>query len=190
VAGRQLIDDRGEWQQRIRAVLYHHGIRHRPDLVLLRADGHAWLEQAPLPETAGEQVTVALGMIDALDRQLPSLDRQLGADARRQVGCQALIDAYYGIGELTAVTIVAELGDCRRLPTAVTRSATAAWTRWHQTAPPVAGDFGLCGDVGRVRDPRAAFAFDVGAERDLQAVGVAAAGGELAVADPVVDRVG
>ncbi len=35
-----LIDDRGEWQQRIRAVLYHHGIRHRPDLVLLRADGH------------------------------------------------------------------------------------------------------------------------------------------------------
>ena len=36
-----LIDDRGEWQQRIRAVLYHHGIRHRPDLALLRADGHA-----------------------------------------------------------------------------------------------------------------------------------------------------
>jgi transposase len=36
-----LVDDRGEWQQRIRAVLYHHGIRHRPDLALLRADGHA-----------------------------------------------------------------------------------------------------------------------------------------------------
>ena len=34
--------------------------------------------------------------------------------ARRQVGCRALIDAYYGIGALTAVTIVAELGDCRR----------------------------------------------------------------------------
>ena len=51
-----LIDDRGEWQQRIRAVLYHHGIRHRRELVLLTAEGHAWLEQAPLPETAREQV--------------------------------------------------------------------------------------------------------------------------------------
>ena len=108
-----LVDDRGEWQQRIRAVLYHHGIRHRPDLVLLRADGHAWLEQAPLPETAREQVTVALGMIDSLDRQLPALDRQLRAYARRQVGCKALM-GHYGIGELTSVAILSELGDCRR----------------------------------------------------------------------------
>ena len=63
-----LIDDRGEWQQRIRAVLYHHGIRHRRDLVLLTAEGHAWLEHAPLPETAREQVTVALQVIAALDQ--------------------------------------------------------------------------------------------------------------------------
>ncbi len=108
-----LIDDRGEWQQRIRAVLYHHGIRHRRELVLLTAEGHAWLEQAPLPETAREQVTVALRMIDALDRQLPVIDRQLRAYARRQVGCKALM-GHYGIGELTAVAILAELGDCRR----------------------------------------------------------------------------
>lgn len=86
-----LIDERGEWQQRIRAVLYHHGIRHRRDLVLLRADGQAWLAQVPLPETAREQVTVALAMIDALDRQLAALDRQLRADARRQTGCKALM---------------------------------------------------------------------------------------------------
>ena len=62
-----LIDDRGEWQQRIRAVLYHHGIRHRRELVLLTAEGRAWLQQAPLPETAREQVTVGLQVIDALD---------------------------------------------------------------------------------------------------------------------------
>ena len=41
-----LVDQRGEWQQRIHAVLYHHGLRHRRDLVLLTADGRAWLEQA------------------------------------------------------------------------------------------------------------------------------------------------
>ena len=33
--------------------------------------------------------------------------------ARRQAGCKALM-AHYGIGELTAVTILAELGDCTR----------------------------------------------------------------------------
>ncbi len=108
-----LIDDRGEWQQRIRAVLYHHGIRHRRELVLLTAEGRAWLEQAPLPDTAREQVIVALQMIDALDRQLPTLDRQLRAYARRQTGCKALM-GHYGIGELTSVAILAELGDCRR----------------------------------------------------------------------------
>jgi hypothetical protein len=59
------------------ALLYHHGIRHRPDLALLRADWHAWFDQAPLPQTAREQVTVALQMIDLLDRQLPTLDRHL-----------------------------------------------------------------------------------------------------------------
>jgi transposase len=108
-----LIDDRGEWQQRIRAVLYHHGVRHRRDLVLLTAEGHAWLQQAPLPEAAREQVTVALRMIDALDQQLPALDRYLRAYARRQAGCKALM-GHFGIGELTSVAILAELGECRR----------------------------------------------------------------------------
>ena len=107
-----LVDDRGEWQQRIRAVLYHHGIRHRRELVLLTAEGRAWLEQAPLPETAREQITVGLRMIDALDPQLPPI-ATLRAYARRQTGCKALM-AHYGIGELTSVAILAELGDCRR----------------------------------------------------------------------------
>jgi transposase len=107
-----LIDDRGEWQQRIHAVLYHHGLPQR--LGLLTAENRAWLQQAPLPATAREQVTVGLRMIDALDAQLPPIDRQLRAYARRQAGCKALIAAHYGIGELTSVAILAELGDCQR----------------------------------------------------------------------------
>ena len=39
------------------------------------------------------------------------MDKELRAYARRQTGCKALM-AHYGIGELTAVTILAELGDC------------------------------------------------------------------------------
>src|SRR4051794_31346143 len=106
-----LSDQRGEWQQRIQAVLYHHGCPQRR--ALMTRDGRAWLEAAPLPATAREQVTVAVAMIDALDVQLAPLDRELRGYARRQAGCRALM-AHYGIGELTAVTILAELGDCRR----------------------------------------------------------------------------
>ena len=62
---------------------------------------------------AREQVTIGLELIDALDAKLPALDRQLRAYARRQAGCKALM-AHYGIGELTSVAILAELGDCRR----------------------------------------------------------------------------
>ena len=106
-----LSDQRGEWQQRIQAVLYHHGCPQRRSL--MTADGRAWLAEPPLPETAREQVTVAIAMVDALEVQIAPLDKQLRAYARRQPGCRALM-AHYGIGELTAVTILAELGDARR----------------------------------------------------------------------------
>jgi transposase len=53
-------------------------------------------------------------MIEAFDAQLAPLDTKLRAYARRHPGCKALIAAHYGIGPLVAVTILAELGDCRR----------------------------------------------------------------------------
>jgi transposase len=106
-----LSEQRGEWQQRIQAVLYHHGLPQRRDL--LTRENRGWVERAALPQTAREQVTVALSMIDSLDVQIAPLDRALRAYARRQPGCRALM-AHYGIGELTAITILAELGDCRR----------------------------------------------------------------------------
>ena len=52
-------------------------------------------------------------MIDALERQLAPIDKELRAYARRQAGCKALM-VHYGIGPLVAVTILAELGDCTR----------------------------------------------------------------------------
>jgi transposase len=106
-----LVDQRGEWQQRIQAVLYHHGFPQKAGL--LTAANRAWLEQLSLPGAAREQVSVALAMIDALDAQAAPVTRELRAYARRQPGCRALM-GLYGIGELTAVTILAELGDPRR----------------------------------------------------------------------------
>jgi len=108
-----LVDERGEWQQRIRAVLYHHGLPARPDLQLLRAGGRAWLADVQVPAVAREQITIALEVIDALEARIAPLTSQLQAYARRQPGCRALM-GHYGIGPLTAVAVLAELGDCRR----------------------------------------------------------------------------
>jgi transposase len=106
-----LSEQRSEWQQRIQAVLYHHGCPQRRSL--MTQEGRAWLQAQPLPATAREQVMVAIAMIDALEVQIAPIDKELRAYARRQNGCRALM-AHYGIGELTAVTILAELGDCTR----------------------------------------------------------------------------
>jgi transposase len=106
-----LVDQRGEWQQRIQAVLYHHGFPQRNGL--LTAENRAWLEGLALPASARDQVAVALRMVDALDAQSAPITRELRLYARRQLGCRALMK-HYGIGELTAVTILAELGDARR----------------------------------------------------------------------------
>src|SRR5205085_4801923 len=97
---------RGEWQQRIHAVLYHHGIRQRHDL--MSTENREWLSKQRLPAAAREQIRVAVAMIDALDIQLTPLDKDLRAYARKQSGCKALSDALYGVGGLTAVTILAE----------------------------------------------------------------------------------
>jgi len=106
-----LVHERGEWQQRMQAVLYHHGLPKRADL--LTRENRAWVGQLPLRAAGREQITVALAVIDAVDVQLGPIDRELCAYARRQAGCRALM-AHYGIGVLTSVVILAELGDPRR----------------------------------------------------------------------------
>jgi transposase len=106
-----LSEQRGEWQQRIQSVLYHHGCPQRGDL--MNRDGLAWLAAQPLEACAREQVGIALAMVDALDTQIAPLDKELRAYARRQPGCKALL-AHYGIGPITSVTILAELGDPNR----------------------------------------------------------------------------
>jgi transposase len=107
-----LSHQRTEWQQRMQAVLYHHGFPQQRNL--LTAEKRAWLAGLKLPDAAREQLTIALQIIDALDTQLVPFDRELRAYARKHPGCRALIDQIYGVGELTAITILAELGDTRR----------------------------------------------------------------------------
>src|SRR5215211_943620 len=106
-----LVDQRREWQQRMQAVLYHHGVPARS--WLLGAESRAWLTNLELPPAAREQITIALALIDAHDAQLVPLDQDLRDYAKRQPGCRALM-RHYGIRPLTSITILAELGDARR----------------------------------------------------------------------------
>ncbi|MGH2392156.1 MAG: hypothetical protein ACRDGH_01480 [Candidatus Limnocylindria bacterium] len=53
-------------------------------------------------------------MIDATDAAAQPLKKELHRFGAREPACRALIAAQYGIGELIAVAVWFELGDCRR----------------------------------------------------------------------------
>lgn len=108
-----LVDERTAWLVRVQATLFHHGVSGVPDK-LLSAKGREFLAGLELPAAARERVEVALALIEAADRQLAPLEKELRQLARRQPGCRALM-AHYGIGEPTAPTILCELGDVARL---------------------------------------------------------------------------
>jgi transposase len=53
-------------------------------------------------------------MVDAIEARIAPLERELRQLARRQPGCRALM-RLYGMGELTALITLCELGDVQRL---------------------------------------------------------------------------
>jgi transposase len=108
-----LVAERTSWTQRIRATLYHHGVAGAPDELRTLA-GRQFLAGLELPVDARERITVALEIIDLLDAQRAEIELDLRALARRQTGCQALM-AQYGMGEISALVTLCELGDVSRL---------------------------------------------------------------------------
>jgi len=173
-----LVAERTSWTQRIRATLYHHGVAGAPDELRTLA-GRQFLAGLELPLDAGERITVALEIIDLLDAQLGELERDLRALARRQAGCQALM-AQYGMGEISALVTLCELGDVTRLHASRQAVRMAGIETRASNCTSCSGDFGFS-DVAGVRDPLPAFLLDGVAERDPQAVGAVAVGGELVV---------
>jgi transposase len=108
-----LVDERTRWLERIQATLFHHGVAGAPGQ-LLSESGREFLAALELPDSARERIAVGLSMIEATEAQLGPLERELRRLARRQAGCRAL-RAHFGVGELTAPTILCELGDATRL---------------------------------------------------------------------------
>lgn len=100
------------WQQRLHALLYHHGVG-KPAGELTTADNRRWLGRLALPASARQVISVGLSQIDAARGEVAPIDRWLARYARQQPGCRALL-GYYGVGAVTAPTLLAEIGDARR----------------------------------------------------------------------------
>jgi transposase len=105
--------ERTSWIQRIRATLYHHGVAGAPDDLRTLA-GRQFLTELELPLDAEERIRVALEIIEMLEIQLARIERDLRTLARHQAGCQALM-GQYGMGELSALVTLVELGDVQRM---------------------------------------------------------------------------
>jgi transposase len=108
---RALVEQRSAWQQRIHAQLFDHGRPARRDLLV--RERRVWVEGLGLPHAARTQIDVALRPIDQLNAQPMPLDRELRQIAGSWPGAKAL-QTHYGSGPLTAVALLAELGDARR----------------------------------------------------------------------------
>ena len=111
-----LVDQRIEWQQRLQAQLFHQGVV--PGLGLCNPEDRRRLADAEVSGSGRQMIETGLIMLDHFDTQLNPLSAQLTGLARAQPGCRALQRELYGVGWLTAVAIVAELGDCRRFTSA------------------------------------------------------------------------
>jgi transposase len=134
---KSLMDQRRIWIQRIHAELYHHGVA-LPDGEIASEKTRQWLagDTVQLSVAARQRIAVGYRMIDATTVEVLALRRVLQHFARRQPACRALTEAHYGIGELTAVAVWAELGDCRRFFRSEQVVRHTAWTsRW---MPPTA----------------------------------------------------
>src|SRR5215210_6212737 len=106
-----MIEERTAHKQRIHAQLFHNGYAQQknPDSM----EGRAHLEEMELPGAARQVIDLSLAMIEHINEELEPIEKQLRVYARSQAGCQALME-HYGVGELTSVALLSELGDTRR----------------------------------------------------------------------------
>jgi Transposase IS116/IS110/IS902 family len=109
----------------VHAVLADRGIGQ--DRGLWTGPGRAWLASLELPPTARAIVEDCCGLLDALATPIARLERQIAGLAKPDPRVQAL-QVLPGIGRLTAMTLVAEIGDIRRFPSARKLCAWAGLT--------------------------------------------------------------
>ena len=113
-------------RNRIHAVVADHG-HDRPDRRWTGAygtgPGRQWLAELPLPTVSRQVITDSLAFIDALAPTIDRLDREIHARAKADPRVKVLT-ALPGVGEFTAMVLLAEIGDISRFRNA---RALASW---------------------------------------------------------------
>jgi transposase len=102
-------------RNRIHAVAADHGY-DRP-ASYWTGPGRGWLAELDLPATSREIITDCLAVIDALAQLTGRIDGELHARAKADPRVKVL-RTLPGVGEFTALVMVAEIGDISRFPSA------------------------------------------------------------------------
>ena len=110
---------------RVHAILADRGVGVEEPL--WGSAGRVWLAELPLPAVQRAIVTDCLALIDAISPLVARLERDLLTRTRPDPRVLAL-QALPGIGPITAMTLVAEIGDIGRFPTARKLCAWAGLT--------------------------------------------------------------
>jgi transposase len=112
-------------KNRVHGVLADRGIGE--DRGLWTGPGRAWLAGLDLPPIPRAIMEDCCGLLDALATPIGRLEREIAGLAKPDPRVQALM-ALPGVGKLTAMTLVAEIGDIARFPTAGKLCAWAGLT--------------------------------------------------------------
>jgi transposase len=102
-------------RNRIHAVAADHGYDRSASY--WTGPGRGWLAELELPATSREIITDCLVVIDALTVLIDRIDGELHARAKSDPRVKAL-RTLPGVGEFTALVMVAEIGDITRFPSA------------------------------------------------------------------------
>jgi transposase len=106
-----LVRQRTVLKTRVRAVLADRGIA--APAALWDGPGRTWLETAPVPEVERSIIADLCGLIDAVELPVARIEKEIRRRAKPDPRVDAL-QTLPGVGLLTAMTLVAEIGDISR----------------------------------------------------------------------------
>jgi transposase len=112
-------------KNRVHAVLADRGIPARPNL--WGSPGRAWLAALELPPVPRALIADCCALLDALAAPIARLEREIHTLAKPDPRVEAL-QVLPGVGQLTAMTLVAEIGDIARFGSARKLCAWAGLT--------------------------------------------------------------
>ncbi|MDF3139830.1 MULTISPECIES: transposase [unclassified Streptomyces] len=145
----QLVRLRTLLRSRIHVVLAEHGCdRMGSARTCWSAPGRAWLGELPLPDSARRTAADRLEVIDALPAVIDRRDAVLAQTTNADPRVKALT-ALPGIGRITALVMVAEIGDIRRF------SSVRKLASWAGLTPTIRGSDPRvrCRRISRQGDP-------------------------------------